>query len=344
MRTLPILLLGLCVVASPQDLGGLANAAKGAAKKKEPPPYTGPKKRLAVMDMEVKINSAASATPSSGNGSTTIDIPSPTDFGTGLTEMLTTALVNTHRFVVLERKALQDIQNEHNLGNSGSVDPTAAAKSGRLLGAQAIMRGAVTEFSFKKSSIGGAGIIGKIGDLSHGEGEAYVALDIRFYSTETGEVLDSVKAEGRAKSHGTQFDLTEGDIKIGGDSFDNSPLGEATRHAIEDAVKKIVLRMEKVPWEARVAEIEKDGDHLGSVYVNAGSAMGIKAGDEFEFYKPGRDIVDPQTKVAIGRTKDHRFGHGKVESVTDNLAVVTISEGTDYAVGDVVRLVGTTKS
>lgn len=125
------------------------------------PPYYGPRKRIGVMNMDVKVTATSYTAPTSNGGSvttTSVQIPPPTDFGTGLTEMLTTALIDSKRFVVLERSALQDIQSEQQLGASGGVNPNSAPKTGQLLGAQALIRGAVTEYSFEESSVGAGGV------------------------------------------------------------------------------------------------------------------------------------------------------------------------------------------
>src|SRR5215831_17289523 len=62
---------------------------------------TGPRMRLAVMDLSgsaLKLQTGFAP----ASTSTTIALPPPSDFARGLTEMLTTALVKTGRFVVLE--------------------------------------------------------------------------------------------------------------------------------------------------------------------------------------------------------------------------------------------------
>ena len=77
----------------------LPKAEEKAAPEEQPaqeetkaPPFTGPKKRLAVMDLEVKIIATDSMEPTTTGGivsTTSVSIPPPSDFGSGLTEMLT---------------------------------------------------------------------------------------------------------------------------------------------------------------------------------------------------------------------------------------------------------------
>ena len=299
------------------------------------PPYTGPKKRLSVLDIEIKVSPQGSTGTSTGNGS--IDAPMITDFGTGLTEMLSTALIESKRFVVLERKALQDVNQEQALNASQSVDQTSAAKSGKLLGAQALIRGAVTEYSYRKSTTSGGGLLDKIGGIQGAKSEAVVVIDVRIVDTQTGQILDSIKAEGRAKASAQKVDLKIGDLSLGENGSESEPLAEAARKAIGEAVKGICKRMEKMPWEARVSELDKEGDAVSLLYVNAGSLMGVKEGDVFEIFHPGREIVDAETKTIIGRTKDSFVGTATVESVTEKLAVLKPTDGKGFDKNDVVR-------
>jgi curli biogenesis system outer membrane secretion channel CsgG len=327
--------------------GGGATPKAGAADagKKKPtslPPFTGPKKRLGVMDMEVKISATSTSEPTSTGGSTstdTIHIPPPTDFGTGLTEMLTTALIDSGRFIVLERKNLADIQAEQALGAGGSVDPASAARAGRLLGAQALIRGAVTEFTYCSSSTGGAAkLLGGLG-LAKSKAEATVVLDIRIYDANTGQIIDSVKADGHAKSSAVSIDLQIGeDWKLGGSSFSQTPLGQATREAIEKAVCAICKRMDTMPWEGRIAELDQEGDAPPTaVYINAGSLVGFKVGDQLEVFRAGRTITDPETRVVIGRTKDTCIGHLRIETVDKNLSTAGVVDGQGFKVGDLLK-------
>lgn len=174
-----------------------------------------------------------------------------------------------------------------------------------------------------------------------------MVLDIRLYDTSTSQVIDSVKAEGRAKSSGTGVgvDTTGTDergmpkgYKMSTESFSKTPLGNATRQAIDQAVGLIVARMEKVPWEGTIAEIDTaETDPKVTLYLNAGGEMGVHVGDMFEIFRPGRPITDPKTRLVIGRMNDSRLGACKVVSITPTLAVATPTEGAGFQKDDIVR-------
>ncbi len=305
------------------------------------PPYYGPKKRIAVADMEIKINQTQTVDPTPTGGTSTTTTIAPInpqilmDFGTGMTDMLNSALANTNRFILLERsdKGKADIAGEQGL--AGVRDDTKA-QAGQLLGAQYIVRGAITEFSYKKSSTGGSASFLPGINLGHGETSASVVLDIKLIDTSTGQIMDSVKADGSAKSKGTAFDLDLKGFKLNGGSSQNTPLGHATREAIEKAVKFICNRMDQVPWQGRVAKVIDEGKGP-ELYLNCGSAMGIKVGDELEVFHPGQVIEDPDTHVVLSTTKGARAGRCRVRQVEKNIAIATPIDGQGFADKDVVR-------
>ncbi|CEK19694.1 CsgG/HfaB family protein [Chthonomonas calidirosea] len=306
------------------------------------PPYYGPRKRIGVMNMDVAVTATSYTAPTSNGGSvttTSVQIPPPTDFGMGLTEMLTTALIDSKRFVVLERSALQDIQSEQQLGASGGVNPNSAPKTGQLLGAQVLIRGAVTEYSFEESRVGAGGVLGRALGLARRHSTAMVGIDVRLYDVATGEVIDSVHAVGRATASGTAIFYNKGDVGLTMAAVSNTPLGEAVRRAIAQAVLFICNRMQAVPWEGRIADIEMGDNNSQDLYLNAGSDAGLQVGDKLDILHPGHAIVDPDTQTVIGRTKDVEVGQAHIVEVRDHIAILAADSGSGFQVGDVVHFI-----
>ncbi|HQJ16153.1 MAG TPA: CsgG/HfaB family protein, partial [Candidatus Omnitrophota bacterium] len=85
--------------AQPQPTAQVDNNAGTQAM----PPYSGPKARIAVADFDVKAAKA--------NG----------EIGTGLREMMVTALMNSNRFRVVERQVLNALMQEQELASSGAA-------------------------------------------------------------------------------------------------------------------------------------------------------------------------------------------------------------------------------
>src|SRR3989337_3302835 len=83
-------------------------------------PNTGPKVRIAVMEAEWDPGVVQSAWMAGGN-SPDVYVRERQTFARGLTEMMIAELVNSGRFVVVERSALQDVLNEQNLQQSAAA-------------------------------------------------------------------------------------------------------------------------------------------------------------------------------------------------------------------------------
>jgi curli biogenesis system outer membrane secretion channel CsgG len=295
--------------------------------------WTGPKLRLAVMD----INGSALKSQTYYQPSTvtnTQNIAPPADFARGMTEMLTTALTKTDKFVVLERAALEKVTSEQDLGAGGRVNAETAPQVGKIIGAQAIITGDITEFSYAKTAYGG-----KLSVL-HGFGakldkvNAQVALDIRVVDAVTGQVIVSQRSQGKATMSDVAADLTRGDQSFSAAAAENTPLGKATRQALEGAVSNIVTGMRKVRWSGKVIDVRD-----GMLYVNAGSALGIQPGLEFDVYRPQQGLVDPETGQSLG-APDVKIGSVTVQSVQEKYSVGKVTSGEQMKRGDIVRLKG----
>lgn len=222
------------------------------------PPFDGVKKRIAVTGFENKVSTLTSG----GSG----------QIGVGLAEMLTSELIKTGRFILVERAALSDIVKEQELGQTGLVRKETAAAVGELLGAQLLIMGAVTEFE-SQSSGGGGGVGYKGFALAARTESAHVGVDVRLVDSSTGQVLKSFNADAKAQAVGLGFTGTIEGVQFGSDAFVKTPLGQAAREAIHKAVMFIINEMEETPWIGRVAQV-KDGQ----IYVNAGATANLKSG------------------------------------------------------------------
>ena len=291
-------------------------ASSGDAAEYQWPSYTGPKKRIAVTRFDNKVEGVY------GNW----------NLGDGMAEMLTTELMKTGRFIVVERQALQDILGEQELGQTGIVKKETAAKVGQVLGAQIIVRGVVSEF--RQNESGGGGGIG-IGGFRLGvkSSNAYVAVDIRLIDSETGQVLHSHNASGKAESSGVAVGVSKGDVDFNGDSFKNTPIGQATRRAIHDSILFIISEMEGMPFQAKVIKTEGK-----KVWINAGSALSIKSGFKFYAYAVGEELVDPDTGLKLG-ADEKLIGTVEVRDVQDKYSIgFLMSGGGPLKKGDVLKL------
>ncbi|MFH1406959.1 MAG: CsgG/HfaB family protein [Candidatus Omnitrophota bacterium] len=168
------------------------------------------------------------------------------DIGTGLGEMLIDALVASGKFNVVERLNIADITFEQDLMTQGRVSRKTGAKTGKLTGAQYIVRGALTEFDYTESA-GGMGLNIKGFNFGLNQARAHIAGIIRIYDATTGEIYASQRFSRTVPATGIDFGYHKGSIGVDLGGFKQTPLGEATHFAIQDIVGFVIA---KVPSEA----------------------------------------------------------------------------------------------
>ena len=317
-----------------------ATVAQSGAKKTDQkdvlPTYFGPKKRVAVIDFVSAVTAiTVSAVKPSGNwGTTALDITAPMDWSTGMEDILNTELIESKRFVILERKNLDKVTEEI----ARVVDPTAAAQTGKLLGAQFLFRGSLTELSYKKTktSVGGGYLAESVG-LEDVTFTAIAGIDLKLIEVETGRIIESVHAEGRTSTRAKTFDLDLKHFQLGSEQYQTSPLTKAIRAAINEGVKKVCQRADEMPWEGRVASVDATKSPA-LLYLNFGKDSGIKPGTELEIFRPGKAVIDPQTKVIIGREDDQPVGTCVIRNLEKTMTVATLKSGDGVLPQDGVRI------
>ena len=175
-------------------------------------PAEGPQKRIAVSAFEYRA----------GKGSSAI--------GEGMSDMLTNALFNTGKFIVLERERLNEVMEEQDLAASGRFKKETAAPKGELEGAELLIRGSVIQFEPKCK--GGSAI------LVSGN-EACMTINLRIVDAKTGRVVNATTVEGTSGSNRVGILFNAGALPVGLGTYSNTPMETAIRNCIEAAVQHI---------------------------------------------------------------------------------------------------------
>lgn len=230
-------------------------------------PYTGPKARIAVATFEDKTAKGYFG------------------IGEGMATMFTTALVNSDRFIVLERDLIEEIIGEQDLAAWGRVRDGTGAPLGEIEGAELMLTGAVTEFEPETFGLGG-GIIG-LGTLItsaiiHEKNphipiaaatyiESHIALDVRLIDTATSRILASLTVEGCGQDWGGGIMAELGGgrsrLPIAFGTFQNTATEKAIREAIDQAVAAITLKVPKKLF-SYTDEDFADGRMLGFSFLD----------------------------------------------------------------------------
>ena len=278
----------------------------------------GRKKRIAVFAFDDKSDSNWSWWGNKG-------------VGEGMSDMVTTELVKTGQFSVIERDRLNELLREQDLGASGAVTKESAAQMGKILGVELAVFGAVTEFGYKNSktnvNVPRTGI--RVGKQS-----AVAGMDIRIVNTSTGEILtaENVREQKSTLAGGVRIKNLRFDNQ---QSFDESLVGKVARKAIDRVVELVTDNAESVKWQAKVIMM-KDG----KVYINSGANDGVQVGEVFTIMRPGEELIDPDTGISLGATTS-KIGKIKVvdnSSIGNGKAsICEVVDGSNFQKGDLVN-------
>jgi curli biogenesis system outer membrane secretion channel CsgG len=150
------------------------------------------------------------------------------DVGHDLADMLTNELASTEKFKMVERKQLGAVMSEQDLGLSGAVKASTAAKAGKLTGAQYLVTGQVSAYEEDvKGTGGGVGFKG-IGVGGKKE-EAYIAVDLRVVNTTSGEIVFTRTVEARAGSKALAVGVNKSGFSGAFGKMEKTPAGKAIR-------------------------------------------------------------------------------------------------------------------
>jgi curli biogenesis system outer membrane secretion channel CsgG len=181
--------------------------------------------------------------------------------GDGLTDMLTTEIENTGKFNVLERAQIDDLTKEIDFGSSGYGNKQTFAQKGNLLGAQYLLMGKVTNFSYTESGQQRykVNLLGPNTYVIDYTKQADVRVDFRLVDVATGESVISQSGIGHAtgKSEVSEMATWHGIITTGAFNGEGSSslIGRATSDAINDIVRKLSSLSEVVQKRGAAAAI-----------------------------------------------------------------------------------------
>ncbi len=292
-------------VTGPSDRPSATAAVMPRAEALAPIVTRGPKKRVAVIRFQDKS--------AYGRGR----------LGEAVQDILMTELSKSGLFVLVSRGADLDlVLDEQDLGTSGIVRKGTGPKSGEILGLNAIVTGAVSQFGVKQKSA--TYLVGASKTQT-----AEATVDVRVVDATSGQVIFAESGTGIHEESSTQV------LGIGGaKGYDETMEGKALRAAISKFIDNLIQRMEAIPWSGKVAAV--DGDEIT---INAGQKTGLLAGDRLRVFGEGREVIDPDTKLSLGRKPGREKGEIVVSGFFgEDAAVCRRVSGEGFAVNDIVKL------
>jgi hypothetical protein len=227
-----------------------------------------------------------------------------------------------HKVLFPEEKLVASVTKDFVDGDR--VQTAQLVREGRRFGVSCVILGRISKITFRQDRE-------EVGILRRAQSSVVVDIEMKVFDVVSGREVSSYKRSGNAEAS-TRVVFDE-------DAMANKEArNDLAKEAIYDAVMKLipdaVVSMEKMDWQGRIAKI------LGNkVYINAGKASGILAGDVLKVLSPGEEIIDPITKSFLGRSEGFLKGTLEVsEFIGTDSAMAVIHTGGNFQEGDVVRL------
>ena len=223
-------------------------------------PYNGPKARITVGPIIDKSGDSGNRSLTTHIGrmrgeTNSSSINKDAVLG-GVRDMLTTALFNSNRYIVLERENINDAIVEQDFSHSRKAGEASHIPTGMIEGAELLVIGSLTAFKPAKEG-GGFPIpiplnrnLDDIAIFRIGVSKSYIAMDLRVIDVTTGRILATLPVEGSswkssASFHGvagkhTNYNYLQlpGLIRV----FSNTPIEQALNEMVHAAVVEIVKR------------------------------------------------------------------------------------------------------
>lgn len=187
-------------------------------------------------------------------------------------DILSAKLMETEKFILLERADLEKINKELQLGNYEPLKNMA----------DYLIIGSVSEFGRKEE--------GKVGIFSRTKKQiAYAKVYVRLVDVTTGEIIYAEEGKGESFSEaGSVFGVG---ARAG---YDSSINDKALDAAITDLSSNIIENLLDRPWRSYVLGYED-----GKVLIAGGKSQNIMPGENFVVLKQGKKIRNPQNGMWI---------------------------------------------
>lgn len=201
----------------------------------------------------------------------------------------------------------------------------------------------------------------KTGKKSAAEG--FDSVDYRIQGAITGyseaeEGQDMVLYQKKAQIARVQVDYSLIDIATGKSLLAESGMGEyrketggalgfgskssadvglrdgALRDAFSKAMEKMVNKLNSQPFQSRIVLVEGS-----NVIIRAGEKSKLAPGTKLAVYRPGQDLIDPETGRSLGKREKQIGELTLLSHQNERISEAKVGMGAGFQAGDIVRAV-----
>ena len=214
-----------------------------------------------------------------------------------MTTMLENVLLQSGRFVVVEREnmdatlAEQDMQSGGRAAKAGDV-----AQTGQVRSAKYLARCTITGVEAEESGGGGGVRVGKFTVGASG-GKAQIEMIVKIFDSSTSEVKASQRIIGKAGKRGFSLGFSERGLSTSIGGFSKTPVGEAAYDCVAQAVEYMAREFEDYKMDGSVVTVTGDG----RIVINRGSDFNVSVGNTFQVREVGEVLIDPSSGEVLDR-------------------------------------------
>lgn len=235
------------------------------------------------------------------------------DIQNGIARLLAETLAQNPFYMLVPTDSVRAVLNRW---STRKVTPQTLRKVGHELEADILITGNIQQFDLSRFMVG-SHMIGGYKSYS-----STVQLEARLLRVVDGKELGVMTGEGEIKDRDLGLNLlgkpSDRDsqfygldaIEFGSEEFRQTILGQA----LMEALKKLQRKTEEIILPPSVLQPSQGPQIVvlmveeGAIYVNLGWEDDVSIGDKFETYVPGKELRDPATGAALGRTDDKIMG------------------------------------
>lgn len=221
---------------------------------------------------------------------------------------ITTILVKSGSYNVVEREQLSHVIGELGIQSTGMIAGNTAIQFGQMVGADYTVVGNIV-----------AADVDSFNNYLYKGTKAKIKFNFKFIDNKTGLIKIAEILEGSDTVSEFENKSPDRDMLISG--------------AANDVAQKIVAKIDEInPLSGLVVSASDN-----QIYIDLGSDNGVKMGDNFIIYKEGNIIKHPVTGQIIA-VKEIVIGSMKVVEVHPNYALCELKKSKGrVAVGDKVK-------
>ena len=256
-------------------------------------------------------------------------------------DMLTTEMSKQGREMV-ERERLADVTGEQDLGATGRLDKSTAAPIGKIVGADYLILGTITEWGIKDRSLGGGGIFGGVfGGAGYHDTTARVKIDYHVVNAKTGRIVtgSAGTAMGEDASRGLSLQKNWWSrINFSESEWTSSQIGKATRKCVQQIAQQLNgwtpsdggAEPDRAAMKASVVALISPTEFV----IDQGQSADVRVGDTVDVVRftsvknaGGKVVYQTETKIGSATVVEVQPDGAKLRMTGGDLSAAKVKEG-----------------